>query len=126
MFLGEEIEASIGRCEADKGSELHKSGVAVDLPIQMRDVSLTQHVLGALSGGLLLHLFAQGVEIGVKFGQRPAVAVFGWVTLIEGAPLAVSGRGGVDGPDFSTAIANVMAAMKAGFFEVVEIFRFMA
>ena len=36
----------------------------------MRDVSLTQHVLRALTGGLLLHLFAQVVEIGVERDLR--------------------------------------------------------
>lgn len=39
-----------------------------------------------------MHLFVQGVEIGVEFGECPTVAVFPGVALIEGVPLAVRGH----------------------------------
>ena len=94
----------------------------MDFAVQVRYVSLAEQVLGALNGGLLLHLFAQCVEIVVEFGERPAVAIFGGVALVKGPPLAVRGGGGVDGPDFAATVADVLSAMKSGFFDVMEVF----
>jgi len=63
-------------------------------------------------------ILMDGLENGVHRSERPGVEVFGGGVLVEGAPFAIDGRAGVDGPDFATGGGNVLAAVGAAFFDV--------